>query len=70
MALPPHIGGDTGALYLMFGRWDSPFVRGTRPALSSLSHQERGRLIESPRALGRGPRGQKRRIASGLVVYS
>ena len=31
MALPPHIGGETGALYLIFGRWDSPFVRGTRP---------------------------------------
>ena len=31
MALPPHIGGETGAVYLIFGRWDSPFVRGTRP---------------------------------------
>ena len=31
MALPHHIGGETGALYLIFGRWDSPFVRGIRP---------------------------------------
>jgi hypothetical protein len=31
MALPPHIGGDTGAVYRIVGRWDSPCVRGTRP---------------------------------------